>query len=249
MRRHPTAAVVAGAMLLVIFVAGCGAEPTSRAEQPPPATAPTARTTSATTVTTTAPPDVAARTTGPPAPTTTAPVPAPAPTPTTVPAINTFPANIGVLAPVAAATPVRVEAPDLGIDGVVAPTGVNDLGELDVPPDARTLVWWQHGPTPGSPGSAVIAGHLNWRGVEGTFSHLDQLPVGATLTVTYNDLSQRSFVVRSVDLVAKPAVAVDGTFSKDGESLLRLITCGGEFDSSTRHYRSNVIVTAIPAAV
>ena len=126
-------------------------------------------------------------------------------------------------------------------------TGVNPAGELDVPPDARTLVWYRHGPTPGAPGSAVIAGHLNWKGVEGIFSELAGVPVGAEVIVTYDDGTQRRFVVRSVELVDKPAVAVNGVFARDGESVLRLVTCGGEFDDSTRHYRSNVVLTAVPA--
>jgi len=29
--------------------------------------------------------------------------------------------------------------------------------------------------------------------------------------------------------------------------VLRLVTCGGEFDASRRHYRDNVVVTAVPA--
>jgi hypothetical protein len=145
------------------------------------------------------------------------------------------------------AAPVRVALPDLDIDGPVIRTGVDPAGELDVPPDARTLVWYQFGPTPGAPGSAVIAGHLNWKGVEGIFADLAGTPVGATFSVDYDDGSQRTFVVRSVELVDKPAVAVNGVFARDGESVLRLVTCGGEFDSSTRHYRSNVIVTAVPA--
>ena len=170
-----------------------------------------------------------------------------APTTATIVPIVTHNAQIDVLAPVAVAAPVRVALPDLDIDGAVIRTGVNPAGELDVPPDARTLVWYEFGPTPGAPGSAVIAGHLNWKGVEGIFADLAGTPVGATFSVDYDDGTQRSFVVRSVELVDKPAVAVNGVFARDGESVLRLVTCGGEFDSSTRHYRSNVIVTAVPA--
>ena len=45
----------------------------------------------------------------------------------------------------------------------------------------------------------------------------------------------------------KPAVSVNGVFAHDGERLLRLVTCGGEFEKKVRSYRSNVVVTAIPA--
>ena len=36
-------------------------------------------------------------------------------------------------------------------------------------------------------------------------------------------------------------------FSRTGTGRLVLITCGGSFDESSRHYRDNVIVVAEPA--
>ena len=156
-------------------------------------------------------------------------------------------ADIGVLAPSDVIAPTRVIIPALEVDGSVIPAGVNAENELDVPPDARTLVWYRHGPSPGAPGSAVIAGHLNWRGVNGLFANLADTPVGATITVVYDDGSEQAFTVSTVELVPKPAVSVSGVFARDGEPLLRLVTCGGEFEEAVRSYRSNVIVTAIPA--
>jgi sortase (surface protein transpeptidase) len=155
--------------------------------------------------------------------------------------------GVGVLTPVAVAAPVRVVIPSIGATGPVAPTGVDAAGELAIPGDARELVWWRFGPTPGAAGSAVIAGHLDWKGVLGVFDRLAETPVGERITVTYDDGHDEVFVVTAVDLVDKPAVALDGTFARDGDPVLRLVTCGGEFDRATRHYRSNVIVTAVPA--
>lgn len=155
--------------------------------------------------------------------------------------------GVGVLTPVAVATPVRVVIPALGADGPVVPTGVNDAGELAIPADAGQLVWWRFGPTPGAPGSAVIAGHLDWKGELGVFNRLAATPIGERITVGYDDGHEQAFVVTAVELVDKPAVAVNGTFARDGDPVLRLVTCGGEFDRASRHYRSNVVVTAVPA--
>ncbi|MET0459202.1 MAG: class F sortase [Ilumatobacteraceae bacterium] len=252
-RRRSAVAITLG--LVALGATGIGTLATGGDDgnaAPTPAGAPTTTITtttirsSTTTVTTTTSTTTTTMAVDPaPVATTTAP-PATVPTPTIAP-IVTHNAEIDVLAPIAVAAPVRVVLPDLDVDGPVIRTGVNSAGELDVPPDARTLVWYEHGPTPGAPGSAVIAGHLNWRGVEGIFADLAETPVGTTFSVGYEDGTERAFVVRSVDLVDKPAVAVNGVFARDGESVLRLVTCGGEFDSSTRHYRSNVIVTAVPA--
>jgi hypothetical protein len=182
-----------------------------------------------------------------PATSTTTPVRAkPTTTVSEVP-IVTHRAAIDVLAPRPVTVPVRVSIPALEVDGPVLPAGVNSDSELDVPPDARSLVWYRHGPSPGEQGSAVIAGHLNWRGVTGLFSDLASTPVGAGITVDYDNGSQRDFIVTTVELVPKPAISVHGVFARDGARVLRLVTCGGEFDDEVNSYRSNVVVTAVPA--
>jgi LPXTG-site transpeptidase (sortase) family protein len=205
--------------------------------------------------TTPTPERISASTTAPPPPSST-PNPAPTDPPattststtTTIAPIATHDARVGVgvLVPEAVNAPVRVEIPSIGADGPVQPGGVDGTGGLEVPRDAHELVWWKYGPTPGGAGSAVIAGHLDWKHVLGIFNHLAQTKPGDPVTVTYADGTTRAFVVDSVELVDKPAVSVDGTFSRDGAPVLRLVTCGGEFDFASHHYRSNVVVTAHP---
>ena len=153
--------------------------------------------------------------------------------------------GVGVLTPAAEAdAPVRVEVPSIGADGPVRAGGVDGSGGLEIPGDAKELVWWKYGPTPGGPGSAVIAGHLDWKHVRGIFNRLADTKPGDAVTVTYADGSAHAFVVDTVELVDKPAVAMNGTFARDGAPVLRLVTCGGGFDTTARSYRDNVIVFA-----
>jgi hypothetical protein len=154
--------------------------------------------------------------------------------------------GVGVLTPVAVDAPVRVQIPSIASDGAVEAVGVDASGGLAIPGDAGALVWWRFGPSPGEPGSAVIAGHLDWKGKRGVFNRLADVKAGDPVTVTYAGGSTRAFVVDTVELVEKPAAAVNGTFARDGVPLLRLVTCGGEFDRASHHYRSNVVVTAHP---
>jgi hypothetical protein len=168
------------------------------------------------------------------------------PVPTGAP-IVTHRAGIDVLAPTVRAVPVRVQLPSVVADGPVIPVGVDAAGELFIPPDAGTLVWYGHGPSPGEPGSAVVAGHLDWKGELGVFNRLADTAVGDVVTVTYSDGTVREFSVTTVQLVPKPAIGVHGVFVRDGPPTLRLVTCGGEFDDATRHYLSNVVVTAVPS--
>lgn len=152
-----------------------------------------------------------------------------------------------MLVPVRVAEPRRLVIPSIGVDASIVATGVDQAGELAVPNDAIELVWWRYGPTPGAPGSAVIAGHVDWKGVLGTFDRLAEVPVGERFEVTYDDGRVAAFVVTAVTLVDKPDVAVDGTFARSGEPVVRLVTCGGEYDSTARRYLTNVVVTATPA--
>jgi sortase (surface protein transpeptidase) len=256
--RRATAALVAelalGAGVVaagLLALAAPGAEPaaapavttapaTTEAASPPtltvPATTAATTTTTTTTITTTTVVDTVAP-----------PWSEPATTPVeTVAPVVTHRATVDVLAPRPVAAPLRVAIPALGVDGPVLAAGVNAENELDVPPDARSLVWYRHGPVPGERGSAVIAGHLNWNGVTGLFAELATTPVGAEVIVGFADGSQRSFRVTAVELVPKPAVSVNGVFARDGERVLRLVTCGGEFDDAVNSYRSNVVITAVP---
>jgi hypothetical protein len=67
------------------------------------------------------------------------------------------------------------------------------------------------------------------------------------VAVTMSDGSVLSWTIVDVTLVAKPELPVSDVFSRTGPPTLTLITCGGTFDRSTHHYRSNVVVTAVPA--
>ena len=55
----------------------------------------------------------------------------------------------------------------------------------------------------------------------------------------------RSYRVTSLRRVRKAALPT-GIFTRSGERRLVLVTCGGPFDTRTKRYRDNVIVTAVP---
>jgi Sortase domain len=218
-----------------LAVAGCGVERSVVVLSPPvraagttsaPSTAPL------TTTTTAAPP--------PPTTTTTTTVP--------VPAVATRDATLGALATADEPVPVAVAAgATAAIIGPVVRAGVDPAtGELAVPADASVVAWYEYGPAPGQAGSAVLAGHVDWHGVPGIFFALRELRPGDPVTVTMSDGSVLGFHVVDARMVDKPELPGAEVFARTGSPLLTLVTCGGQFDSSTHHYLSNVIVTAAP---
>lgn len=142
--------------------------------------------------------------------------------------------------------PSRLHIAALGIDAPVVALGVAPTGAMEVPPDADTVAWYGYGPSPGQPGSAVLAAHVDYNGREGVFFRLGDLRAGDVVIVDFADGRPRTFVVRERASIAKEALPVDELFRREGGPALTLITCGGDFNPATRSYRNNVIVRAVP---
>jgi sortase (surface protein transpeptidase) len=140
--------------------------------------------------------------------------------------------------------PTRVEIPTLQVNVALTSLGRQADGSMQVPTDAHTVGWYTGAPTPGSLGPAVLAGHVNFHGQNGTFARLSTLRAGARITVARQDGTTAIFAVTAVDRYAKnhfPTAAVYGSIDHAG---LRLITCGGPFDSGSGHYVDNIVVYA-----
>jgi hypothetical protein len=142
------------------------------------------------------------------------------------------------------AAPVSVAVPSLGISSPLLRLGVDADGALEVPRDADRAGWFEHGPAPGAVGPAVVVGHVDSREGPDVFATLRTVAVGAEVDVVREDGSTARFEVTRVQQVAKDAFPTEEVYGPAAGPELRLITCGGAFDSSTRHYVDNVVVYA-----
>lgn len=141
---------------------------------------------------------------------------------------------------------MRVLVPAIGVDAPVSPAGVEgDDRALDVPDDGSSVVWYRHGPSPGEPGSAVLAGHVDYGGARAVFYRLRELEPGMRVTVEYADGSRRSFRVEARRLYDKDRLP-PLVFRQSGQPALALVTCGGGYDEASRSYLGNTVVFAVP---
>ncbi len=144
------------------------------------------------------------------------------------------------------AAPIRLVAAGVHLAAPVRPVGVL-AGALDVPDDVHTLGWWQGGAAAGSnPGTVVIDGHVDSSGQGiGALASIARMQPGDRLTLrtAHNEVD---YVVQARRSYPKDALPT-GLFTRTGPSRLALITCGGPFDITTRHYRDNIVVYATPA--
>lgn len=178
-----------------------------------------------------------------------APAPAPAPSSDLVP-VPVRAATLGTESVPTALPPVRLDLPGLGIDIPVDPVGVQDDGQMEIPPLAERAGWYRYGAAPADPqGTTVIAAHVDSVASAGLgpFARLRDVAVGAQVSVTLADGTSLAYTVQEVRTVPKTAVAWDQVFVRDGAPRLVLITCGGAWQPAQRHYADNVIVIASPA--
>ncbi|MDG4802493.1 class F sortase [Micromonospora sp. WMMD980] len=146
--------------------------------------------------------------------------------------------------------PVRLSIPPIKVTASVNPAGINDrTNEFEVPPSVDQVGWYRYGPGLGAEaGSVVIAGHVDSAEQgKGAFFRLRELGRGDTLTATGSDGTERRYRVVAREEYTKTKIPLERYFARDGKPRLTLITCGGPFDPKTRHYRDNIVVTAVPA--
>ncbi|WP_370588812.1 class F sortase [Pseudonocardia sp. C8] len=146
--------------------------------------------------------------------------------------------------PLVRSEPVRLRVARLGLDTTPVPLGLHPDGAMQVPDDAGTVGWFTGAPTPGELGPAVLAAHVDWKGLPGAFAELDSLQSGDEIRVDRADGSSVVFAVTRVDQYPKAAFPTAEVYGDLDHAGLRLITCGGTFDRGADSYRDNVVVFA-----
>ena len=142
------------------------------------------------------------------------------------------------------AEPVSLVIPSIGVTSALVHLGLTSSGALQVPPSTSVAGWYTGSPRPGSIGSAVIAGHIDSVTGPGIFFRLSQLQRGDRVYVKRADGTIAVFEVTEVQMYAKDAFPTAAVYGAVPDPELRLITCGGTFDYTTRSYLSNTVVFA-----
>jgi len=139
--------------------------------------------------------------------------------------------------------PARVIVPSVDIDADIVGVGLQEDGAMETP-DFGLAGWYRLGPRPGESGPAVIVAHVDSVRGPDVFNRLDELTAGDAIVVEDAVGGRARFIVRDSETIAKSELPIDRIWSDGADPVLRLITCGGEFDRAIRSYESNVIVYA-----
>jgi len=145
------------------------------------------------------------------------------------------------------AVPVRLRIAAIGVSAPVVPVGVAADGTLGIPDSPSVVGWWAGGSSPGrTSGATVLVGHVDSSALgPGALFRLQQLRPGAAVTLIAGGRAWH-YAVRAVRAYAKAGLPSAAVFGQRVTSRLVIITCGGQFDAVTGHYRDNIVVYAVP---
>jgi len=143
----------------------------------------------------------------------------------------------------ATVAPTRLRIPAIGVATDLVRLGLHDDNTVEVPEDPDEAGWFDLGPPPGRPGSAVILGHVDSTVGPAVFYRLGRLETGDEVTVRLADGTTVVFAVTRVATYANDAFPAQRVYAgSPGKPVLNLVTCGGRYDPEAGGYQSNVVV-------
>lgn len=159
------------------------------------------------------------------------------------------PGPAGSVARSDAPAPVSLRVPAIDVDlSSLDRLGVADDGTIEVPEDPDDAGWLTASAAPGRTGPAVIAGHVDTRDGPAVFARLGELAPGDEVVVGLEDGTSVSYVVTGSETYPKTEFPTERVYGPAPAPVLRLITCGGDFDRAVSSYEDNVVVYAVLAA-
>ena len=142
-------------------------------------------------------------------------------------------------------SPVSLTIPLIGVKTNLITLGLAPGGSMQVPVSTTVAGWFTGSPRPGAVGSSIIVGHINnVQQGPGVFLRLSELKHGDDVFVKRADGTTAEFRVTEVQTYLKDHFPTQTVYGPTPDAELRLITCGGAFDSATGHYLSNIVVYA-----
>jgi hypothetical protein len=166
--------------------------------------------------------------------------------------VGSVPVQASPVAATLALSPNRIAIPRLKATAPVVDVGTTSNGELEVPENPKVVGWWSPGAKPGAAkGTAILAGHINFAGVNGTLARIGVLKPGDEVDIygTHNADGKKmvKFAITGVRTYHKTALPYKQIFDQTSIGRLAIVTCGGPFDASTGNYLDNIVAFAVPA--
>ncbi|WP_442812029.1 class F sortase [Streptomyces sp. NBC_01803] len=146
--------------------------------------------------------------------------------------------------PLPPAVPTWVSIPSIAVEAPLTNVGLDPEGWMEAPPqEIQNLAGWYEGAAaPGTPGTAVIVGHVDNAAGPAVFYGLGAVRLGDSVEVIREDGVAVRFEIYDIAVYAKGNLP-ESVYHDTGQAELRIITCGGSFEQGSG-YTDNVVVFA-----
>lgn len=141
--------------------------------------------------------------------------------------------------------PDQLVIPSIGVSTHIESVGLHWRGDgtMGIPSNFTNVAWYNGGPAPGKPGSAVIAGHLDGANTpEAVFYDLDKLKPGDIVEVKDQGGAMMQFKVVRTTLYDYKAPTTEIFISDASKARLNIITCAGVWDPIKKIYSQRLVV-------
>lgn len=140
-------------------------------------------------------------------------------------------------------TPNKLIFIEEGIGLPITETSIDVNKRMVVPQGLKVAGWLKTSPIPGNVGNSLIAAHRDWNNKLGAFKYLEDIRIGETVIIEYENEEHREFKVVNkeiIDINKKPNAKIEINSNK---RMITLISCTGSFDSKIKSYTQRALVT------
>lgn len=149
--------------------------------------------------------------------------------------------------PLGRSVPLHIDIASIKVHAPVGSLGTAADGTVEVPPPEQPNLtgWYRGSVTPGQTGNSVILGHVDSpSNGAAVFYRLGDLKPGDLVSVTRTDGSVAVFRVYGIASFAKSKFPTTLVYGPNSKAELRLVTCGGGYDTTRHEYLKNVVAVA-----
>ncbi len=153
---------------------------------------------------------------------------------------------VRLIEPLARSQPYKIVIKKISMWALVEQIGLRRDSRVETPPydKAEKAFWYRNSSTPGEQGPSVFFGHVDSKEKIAAFFYVSRIRPGNQIEVVRQDKSTAIFEVTSVEQFAKHHFPTTRVYGHTEEPTLRLVTCGGKYDTKTQSYMDNIVVFA-----
>lgn len=139
--------------------------------------------------------------------------------------------------------PKTISISKINVTAQLESVAMDEKGSMATPDDADNGAWYNLGAKPGQKGNAVIAGHYDKKdGSPAVFWDVGKLVPGDEIVITDAKGNTKKFEVTGSEKYPYDNFPMQKVFGDNSEAMLNLITCEGDWNSSTGMYSHRTVV-------